>query len=245
MNLKNNVSTVDKTDQKNFDKIGDQWWDLDGPMKPLHDFNNIRIKFIKKVLEKHNFNSYKPFEKLNILDIGCGGGILTEPMARLGGNVTGLDSNQNAIKIAKKHAKKSSLRISYFSDNIQKFKPKNQYDVITCMEVVEHVTNLENFISEAKKYLKPNGFFIGSTINKSVSSFLLAIVTAEYIFNLLPKNTHQWQKFVTPKKLSEIFLRNNLLEFKFKGVIYNPFLRQWNFTNFNKVNYLFSVRKLK
>ena len=245
MNLKDNVSTVDKTDQKNFDKIKDRWWDLDGPMKPLHDFNKIRIKFIKKILGKHGFNSYKPFEKLSILDIGCGGGILTEPLARLGGIVTGLDSNQNAIKIAKEHAKKNSLKIRYFSDNVQKFKPKNQYDVITCMEVVEHVSNLENFIFEAKKYLKPNGFFIGSTISKSLSSFLLAIVAAEYFFNLLPKNTHHWQKFVSPKKLSEIFSRHDLLEFQVKGVIYNPFFRKWNFTSFDKVNYLFSVRKLK
>ena len=245
MKSKDNSSTVDKVDQKKFDKLKNNWWDTEGPMKALHHFNKVRINYIKQRLEKNSQNSFKPFSNIDILDIGCGGGILSEPLSRLGGNVTGLDSNKNAIAVAKKHSKENLLKIKYFAGDLNTFTSSKQYDLVTCMEVIEHVTDLDVFINEVKKFIKPGGYFIGSTISKSISSFLLAIVAAEYIFNLLPKKTHEWNKFVKPEILKEVLENHSFFEFHVSGVIYNPYFRDWNFSRFKKVNYLFSAKKLK
>ena len=245
MKSKDNSSTVDIDDQIKFDKLKNNWWNTEGPMKALHHFNKVRINYIKECLGEISQNSFKPFSNMDILDIGCGGGILSEPLSRLGGNVTGLDSNHNAISVAKKHSKENLLKIKYIADDLKNFTPSKQYDLVTCMEVIEHVTNLDVFINEVKKFVKPGGYFIGSTINKSVSSFLLAIVAAEYVFNLLPKKTHEWNKFVRPEILKEVLENRGFFEFHVSGAVYNPYLKDWYFSKFKKVNYLFSAKKLK
>ena len=245
MKSKNNSSTIDKADQIKFDKLKNNWWDTEGPMKALHHFNKVRINYIKECLGKFSQDSFKPFSNIDILDVGCGGGILSEPLSRLGGNVTGLDSNQSAIEVAKKHSKENVLKIKYFANDLSNFSSIKQYDLVTCMEVIEHVKNLNKFINEVKKFVKPGGYLIGSTISKSISSFLFAILAAEYVFNLLPKGTHEWNKFVKPKILKEVLVNQGFCKFHVNGVIYNPYLRDWNITRFKKVNYLFSAKKLK
>ena len=202
MKSKDNSSTVDKDDQIKFDKLKNNWWNTEGPMKALHHFNKIRINYIKKHLGKISQNSFKPFSNIDILDIGCG-------------------------------------------DDLKNFTSSKQYDLVTCMEVIEHVTNLDVFINEIKKFVKPGGHLIGSTINKSISSFLLAIVAAEYVFNLLPKKTHEWNKFVRPEILKEVLENQGFFECHVSGAVYNPYLKDWYFSKFKKVNYLFSAKKLK
>ena len=184
-----------------FDKLSDDWWKIDGSFSALHAFNFIRIKFIKETLNKSAVDNLK---NLKILDIGCGGGILSEPLARLGAKVTGVDENEKAIKVAINHAKKNKLNIKYKKINFNQINLNEKFDVILCMEVLEHVENVEMLISKVNKLLKPKGKFIGSTINKTINSYLLAIFMAENILEIVPKETHSWKKFIKPNFLKKI-----------------------------------------
>lgn len=244
MNSKKYSSTIDQNEQEKFDRLGKDWWNVKGPMQALHEYNFLRIDFLRRTLKIKQKNSFNPFSNMRFLDVGCGGGILTEPLKRLGAEIIGLDSNANLIKIASDHAKNNSLNITYINRKIENYFPNKKFDVILCMEVLEHVSNLEIFLNEIKRLLKYGGFFVGSTINKSLSSLFLAKITAEYILNLLPKGTHSWDKFITPKKLSQILKKKKFGEFKEQGTFYNPLLKKWSFTTFKKVNYLFSVQKI-
>ena len=234
MKRKNFKSTDDKT--KNlFDKLSNEWWDEDGSFKALHSYNIVRLGFIKKIINKS-------LKNLRILDVGCGGGILCEPLSRLGAIVTGIDSNEKAIRIAKKHAKEKNLKITYKNLELEQLKHE-KFDIITCMEVLEHIDDVERIISLSKTLLKKNGYFIGSTINKSLSSYLLALFVAENILNLVPKGTHEWKKLLRPNYLKKLFLQNNFHDFQTKGVQYNPFKNRWTYSNLTNINYLFSVSK--
>ncbi len=217
-----------------FDKLSDEWWDEDGSFKALHSFNIIRIDYIRKKLPNDSFKGLK------ILDIGCGGGILCEPLSRLGACVTGIDTNKKAIQIAKDHAKKKKLKISYKNINIDKINMKN-FDIITCMEVLEHVENFEHIISKSKNILKKNGLFFGSTINKTFASYIFALFFAEKILKIVPRGTHDWNKLVKPNYLKKVFLLNGFSDFQINGTIYNPFNNLWRYTNLSKINYMFSA----
>ena len=217
-----------------FDELSKDWWDEDGPFKALHSFNLIRINFIKDKIIK------KSFKGLKVLDIGCGGGLLCEPLSRLGADVTGIDNSEKAIKVAKNHAIKKKLKISYFNSELSILKDE-KYDLITCMEVLEHVDDVEKIILLSKKLLKKNGLFLGSTINKSIISYLLAICMAENIVKIVPKGTHEWSKLLKPNYLKKIFLKNDFYNFCTKGVIYNPLNNEWRYSNQTYINYLFSA----
>ena len=185
------ISTINKEEIEKFSSLAKEWWDQDGKFKPLHKFNPIRIEYIKEnVIKEFNIkNKKKPFSNLEILDIGCGGGLLTEPMYRLGGNLTGIDASKKNIKIATIHAKENSLKINYQCSSPEKFKTKKKFDVILNMEIVEHVDDLNLFIKSSSNLLKKGGIMFIATINKTLKSYIFAIIGAEYVLNWLPVGT--------------------------------------------------------
>jgi len=219
-----------------FDDLSDEWWNPKGPFGTLHRYNFVRIAYIKELLEVNKFK----LRNLRILDVGCGGGILTEPLSRLGAKVTGIDTNKKAINVAKEHAKKNNLQISYYNTSISEFMTTNKFDLITCMEVLEHVENINLIIKEIKRLLKKKGIFCGSTINKTYQSYILAIIVAENILKLLPKKTHEWEKFIKPSFLKKNLFLSGFVDFDLKGVIYNPLTKSWKFSRLENINYLFS-----
>ena len=224
-------------DNSIFDELATEWWKPDGSFRALHAFNFVRIKFIKDALKKRSINSIK---NLKILDIGCGGGILCEPLARLGAKVTGIDENKKAIEAAKKHSKKNKLKINYKVLSYDEIKLNEKFDVILSMEVLEHIDDIGILISNSKKLLKKNGIFLGSTINKTLSSYLLAIVFAENILRLVPKKTHIWSKFIKTNRIKKELILNNFKNIYFQGVIYNPINKQWKTIKDCSVNYMFA-----
>ncbi len=232
-------NTINKEEIEKFSRLAEEWWDPEGKFKPLHKFNPIRIEYLKNdiIKEFKIKNKKKPFSNLEILDIGCGGGLLSEPMYRLGGKITGVDASKKNINIAKIHAKKNNLNINYIC-SIPENLPKRKYDIILNMEVVEHVNDLELFIKSCSNLLKKNGIMYVATINKTIKSYLLAIIGAEYILNWLPVGTHDWFKFVEPKELKIICKKNKLIEKEINGMNYNILLDKWSLGNNTDVNYI-------
>ena len=212
------MTSVNKKEIDKFSKMANEWWDPEGKFKPLHKFNPTRIKYIKENII-NNFklkNKFRPLSGINILDIGCGGGLLSEPMSRLGANVVGIDASLNNIKVAKHHLKKSKLNIKYFNCSPENLKTSKKFDVILNMEIVEHVENVDIFIKQSSKFLKKNGIMFVATLNQTLKSYLFAIVGAEYVLRWLPIGTHEWDKFLKPKNLINICQKNSL---KLKKII--------------------------
>ena len=242
--MKIKLSTIDDKDKEFFDTVHSQWWNKNGPFQPLHAFNEVRIKYIREIIIKKSIkNSLKPLEGLRILDFGCGGGILTEPLARLGAKMTGIDSVNKTIQVAKKHAIDHGLEINYLNLDIVDLDPKLKFDVIICMEVLEHISNFEFFFQSINKHLKKSGILIGSTINKTASSLVFAKFLAEYVLKILPAGTHQWKKFVTPSKLKKFLFVNNFDFIDFQGSFYNPVNKKWKLIDSISINYFFSALK--
>ena len=240
------MSTIDKIEIEKFSKLADDWWNPEGKFRPLHLFNPVRIKFIKEKLIYHfklNSNKQKPLERLKILDIGSGGGLLCEPLYRLGADVTGIDAANKNIEVAKLHAKEMDLNIKYIHSSPEKINLKNQFDVILCMEVVEHVSNVELFIEKCSRLIKKNGIIFISTINKNLKSYAFAILGAEYILRWLPIGTHDWNKFLTPKDLENIAIKNTLRLDETVGIKYNIFFKKWSTSADTSVNYLSAFLK--
>jgi 2-polyprenyl-6-hydroxyphenyl methylase/3-demethylubiquinone-9 3-methyltransferase len=239
------MSTVNKKEIEKFSKMAAEWWDPSGKFKPLHKFNPIRIKYIKENI----INSFKlkakqrPLEKINILDIGCGGGLLSEPMTRLGANVTGIDASSKNISIAKLHAKKNKLKINYLCSSPEKLKIKKKFDVILNMEIVEHVEDINFFINSCSKLLKKNGLMFVATLNKTLKSYIFAIVGAEYVLRWLPIGTHDWEKFVRPEDLKKILSKNNLKLEKLEGMNFNIIKDEWTVSSDTSINYI--VKSIK
>ena len=234
------MSTVNKKEIEKFSKIASEWWDPKGKFKPLHKFNPIRIKYIKENIIQ-NFklkNNNIPLKGVNILDIGCGGGLLSEPMCRLGANVTGIDASMKNINIAKIHAKKDNLKINYLCSSPEKLKIKKKFDVILNMEIIEHVEDIQFFLNSCSKLLKKNGVMFVATINKTLKSYIFAIVGAEYILRWLPIGTHEWEKFVKPKDLENILKQNNLSLNRLDGMHFNIIKDEWNVSKDLSVNYI-------
>ena len=234
------MSSVNKKEIEKFSKMAAEWWDPEGKFKPLHKFNPIRIKYIKdNIIYSLKLKSKKrPLEKINILDIGCGGGLLSEPMARLGANVTGIDASDKNIKIAKLHAKKNKLNINYFCSSPEKLKTKKKYDVILNMEIIEHVEDINFFIKSCSKLLKKNGLMFVATLNKTLKSYVFAIIGAEYVLRWLPIGTHDWEKFVKPEDLKNILSKNNLKIEKIDGMNFDIFKDEWNISKDTSINYI-------
>ena len=234
------MNTVNKKEIEKFSKMADEWWDPNGKFKPLHKFNPIRIKYIRdNIIDNFKLKSGpKPLNKIDILDIGCGGGLLSEPINRLGANVTGIDASIKNIKIAKLHAKENGLNINYICSSPEKLKIKKKFDVVLNMEIVEHVEDIDFFLKSCSKLLKKNGLMFVATINKTLKSYVFAIVGAEYILGWLPIGTHEWEKFVKPEELKYILKKNNLLLSKLDGMNFNIIKNKWIVSKDTSVNYI-------
>jgi len=242
--MKNN--TINKKEIEKFSKIAEEWWNPNGKFKPLHKFNPIRIKYIKEniVNDFKIKNKVKPLHGLNILDIGCGGGLLSEPMARLGGNIIGIDASEKNIQVAKHRLEKTKLNIKYLNVTPENFKTNQKFDVILNMEVVEHVDNLNVFMNKSSKFLKKSGIMFIATLNQTLKSYLFAIIGAEYILRWLPIGTHEWNKFVKPENLIKICRKNSLSLKKIDGVKFNPIYDQWNISSDKSINYISKFLKV-
>ena len=234
------MSSVNKKEIEKFSKMASEWWDPNGKFKPLHKFNPIRIKYIKDNITSHFKlkNKNKPLLGVNILDIGCGGGLLSEPMCRLGAEVTGIDASPKNIEIAKLHSKKNKLKINYLCLSPEKLKIKKKFDVILNMEIIEHVEDIDLFLKSCSDLLKKNGIMFIATINKTLKSYIFAIVGAEYVLRWLPIGTHEWEKFVKPEDLKKILLKNNLYLNKLDGMKFNIIKDEWNISKDLSVNYI-------
>ena len=239
------MTTVNKKEIEKFSNMAEEWWDPNGKFKPLHKFNPIRIKYIKEnIIEQFKReNKVKPLSGINILDIGCGGGLLSEPMCRLGANITGIDASIKNIKIAKLHANKKGLKINYICSSPEKLKITKKFDVILNMEIVEHVEDISLFLKSCSKLLKKNGLMFVATINKTLKSYIFAIVGAEYVLRWLPIGTHEWEKFVKPEDLKKILNKNNLSLKKFDGMHFNIIKDEWSITKDLSVNYIAKFKK--
>jgi 2-polyprenyl-6-hydroxyphenyl methylase / 3-demethylubiquinone-9 3-methyltransferase len=239
--MNSNSSTVDKIEVEKFSKLAKDWWNPNGKFKPLHVFNPLRIKFIKEKLISYfklNPNDLEPLKKIDILDIGCGGGLLCEPLKRLGAEITGIDASQNNIEVAKLHAKEMSLNINYIHSSPEKFKFKNKFDVILNMEVVEHVADVNLFINNCSNLIKKDGIMFVATINKNLKSYLFAILGAEYILRWLPIGTHNWENFLSPQDLEIIAIKNNFNSDEVCGMKFNLLHKKWYKSKDSSVNYI-------
>ena len=234
------MTSVNKKEIDKFSKMANEWWDPEGKFKPLHKFNPTRIKYIKENII-NNFklkNKSKPLSGIKILDIGCGGGLLSEPMSRMGANVTGIDASDKNIKIAKLHSKKNKLKINYLCSSPEKLKTMKKFDVILNMEIVEHVEDIDFFLKSCSKLLKKNGLMFVATINKTLKSYIFAIVGAEYVLRWLPIGTHEWEKFVKPEDLKKILMKYDLSLNKLEGMNFNIIKDEWSISRDLSVNYI-------
>ena len=236
--MKNN--TINKKEIEKFSKIAEEWWNPNGKFKPLHKFNPIRISYLKENIIKTFKLDHKkiPLKNVKILDIGCGGGLLSEPFCRLGADVTAIDASKKNIEVAKLHAKKNNLKIDYICTSPEKFKIQNQFDVILNMEIVEHVEDVKFFLKSCSKLLKKNGIMFVATLNKTLKSYIFAIVGAEYVLRWLPIGTHEWEKFLKPEDLVSIQKENDLLVEKVDGMKFNILTDQWSLSRDKSINYI-------
>ena len=238
-------STINKKEIEKFSKIASQWWDPNGKFKPLHNFNPIRIEYIKNSIVKHFKikSSSRPLKKINLLDIGCGGGLLSEPLCKLGANIVGIDASIKNIEVAKFHAKKSGLKINYICSSPEKLEVKKKFDVVLNMEIVEHVEDINLFIKKSSELLKKNGLMFVATLNKTLKSFIFGIIGAEYILRWLPIGTHDWEKFVKPEYLISKAKDYKLNLMDVSGLKFDLLLNEWKLSNDKSVNYIAKFKK--
>jgi len=237
--------TINKKEIDKFSKLADEWWDPEGKFKPLHNFNPVRLRYIKDtIIKKFGNRSEKlPLKDIKILDIGCGGGLLSEPLSRLGATVTGIDASERNIKIAKMHLKKSKLDINYYCSSPESFEAKEKFDVVLNMEIVEHVDNVDFFLLKSSELLKKDGLMFIATLNKTLKSYVFAIIGAEYILKWLPIGTHDWNKFLKPDDLINICKNNSLNLNNLIGVKFDILKNEWIVSNDKSINYLAQFSK--
>jgi len=229
--MKNN--TINKKEIEKFSRIAEEWWNPNGKFKPLHKFNPIRIEYIKEnIIKTLKLNDKKkPLEKISILDIGCGGGLLSEPMCRMGAEVTGIDASIQNINVAKIHSKNNNLKIEYICTSPEKLRTNKKFDIILNMEIVEHVENVDFFLKSCSNLLKKNGIMFVATLNKTLKSYIFAIIGAEYILKWLPIGTHEWEKFVKPEDLVNVLKKNNLRLERLDGMKFNLITDEWKLSS--------------
>ena len=240
------TTTINKEEIQKFSKLADEWWDVNGKFKPLHMFNPIRIEYITDKIKQHfkiNADNLNYLKGLNILDIGCGGGLISEPMARLGGRVTGIDASEKNIKVAKIHAKNNELKINYLNKSPEELENKDKFDIILNLEIVEHVDNVGLYIESCYNLLKKDGLMFTATLNRSFMSYLKAIIGAEYIMRWLPIGTHDWNKFLKPEELEKLLQDKKFSIVEIKGLEFNPLLNKWKKSNNLSVNYIIASSK--
>jgi len=235
------MTTINKEEIQKFSKLADEWWDVNGKFKPLHMFNPIRIEYILNEITKHfklNQDRKLILKNLEILDIGCGGGLISEPMSRLGANVTGIDAAEKNIRVASLHSKKNKLKINYLNKSPEQLKEKEKFDIILNLEIVEHVDNLDLYLQSCYDLLKKNGLMFTATINRTLTSYVKAIIGAEYVLRWLPIGTHDWNKFVKPEELQSKLTDKKFLTNNIKGLEFNPFFNKWKKSDNLSVNYI-------
>ncbi len=234
------TNTINKKEIEKFSRIAEEWWDPAGKFKPLHKFNPIRISYIKEnIINTFKLkNKKKPLENVKILDIGCGGGLLSEPMYRLGAKVYGIDASDKNINVAKLHAEKNDLDINYICTSPENFKTELKFDVILNMEIVEHVEDVNFFLKSCSKLLRKNGIMFVATLNKTLKSYIFAIIGAEYILRWLPIGTHEWEKFIKPEDLTDILKNYDLKLDKLNGMKFNIIKDEWNLSDDKSINYI-------
>ncbi len=240
------MSTINKDEIQKFSNLADEWWDVNGKFKPLHMFNPIRIDYILDEISKHfkiDRNDTQFLKQLKILDIGCGGGLISEPMANLGASVTGIDASEKNIKVASIHSKKNNLKISYINKSPEQLNEKEKFDVILNLEIVEHVDNIDLYLQSCFNLLKKDGLMFTATLNRTFSSYFKAIIGAEYILRWLPIGTHDWNKFVKPEELQKKLSDISFTFVDIKGLEFNPILRKWKKSENLSVNYIICSSK--
>ena len=239
------LDTLDKDEIIQFSKLADDWWNEEGSMSFLHAMSKVRTRYIKESII-HNLQVSKnkrPLEGVEILDIGCGGGIASEPLARMGAKLTSIDESKELIRIAKLHAKAMHLDIKYRHSNIEEMlKNKKKYDVVVALELLEHVNNISYFCKMLAKLIKPNGLIIISTINRSLLSKMIVIKIAENILKKIPVGTHNYKKFIRPIEIENYFNIEGLNMFDLKGMVWDPF-RNWRLSNNTSINYILTLKK--
>jgi 2-polyprenyl-6-hydroxyphenyl methylase/3-demethylubiquinone-9 3-methyltransferase len=240
-------STVDQAEVERFSALAEEWWDPRGKMAPLHKFNPVRLGYIRDRAAEHFGRDPKKLDclkGLRVLDIGCGGGLLSEPLARLGASMVGVDPSERNVEVAKLHAEQSDLQIAYRSSTAEQLSADGEkFDLVLAMEVVEHVADVPLFVRSCGDMVKPGGMMIAATLNRTLKSFALAIVGAEYILRWLPPGTHQWDKFVTPNELEIAMEQAGLSVTDERGVVYNPLADAWRLSSDTDVNYMLAAEK--
>jgi len=234
-------STVDPAEIAKFSKLSEQWWDPKGKMAPLHKINPLRLTYIRDAACRkfeRNVKSLNCLSSLRILDIGCGAGLLCEPLTRLGAQVIGVDPSASNIAAARLHADRGHLSIDYRCTTVEEMDVRERFDIVLAMEVVEHVSDVGMFLNRCAAMLKPGGLMVVSTLNRNWKSFALAIVGAEYVLRWLPRGTHQWEKFVTPDELARHLHDNRLTIAEQTGVVYSPLADRWSLSSDMDVNYM-------
>jgi 2-polyprenyl-6-hydroxyphenyl methylase/3-demethylubiquinone-9 3-methyltransferase len=247
LSIKNSGSTIDQDELDKFSDMAEEWWDKNGKFKPLHKLNPVRISYIRDSLcQYYNLDnkSQYPLKNLNILDIGCGGGLISEPMSKLGASVTAIDPIEKNINIAKIHAEKSKLNINYICQTIEDFSCQNQnkFDIILNLEAIEHVKNPQNFIQLSQNCLNNNGIMFISTINRNIKSFFFTIIGAEYFLRWLPIGTHDWKKFFKPSEILQICENCDLKFLDSKGFEFNILKNEWFLSENLDINYISSFK---
>ncbi|WP_319532769.1 bifunctional 2-polyprenyl-6-hydroxyphenol methylase/3-demethylubiquinol 3-O-methyltransferase UbiG [uncultured Cohaesibacter sp.] len=235
-------STIDEAEVARFSAMAAEWWSPTGKFRPLHKFNPTRVAYIRETLVEHfelDPRALQPLKDLRILDIGCGGGLLCEPLCRMGADIVGVDASETNIAIASTHADETGLAIDYRADTSEALAAAGEtFDVVLAMEVVEHVADIELFLQSSASMVKPGGLMIVATLNRTLKSHALAIIGAEYILRWLPIGTHQWEKFVTPDELERAMAPSGLTLVERVGVTYNPLTDKWSRSTDLDVNYM-------
>ena len=236
------TSSVDSAEIERFSRLASTWWDPRGPMAPLHKLNPVRLGYIRDKATAHFGRDPKKLDclkGLRMLDIGCGAGILSEPLARLGATMVGADPSEENIAVASAHAEDNGVEADYRATTAEALAAANEkFDLVLAMEVVEHVNDVPEFVATCASMVKPGGLMIAATLNRTLKSFALAIVGAEYVLRWLPRGTHQWDKFVTPQELESAIESTSLNVTGERGVIYNPFADRWQLSSDMDVNYM-------
>ncbi len=243
-----NLSTVDQSEIEKFAAIADDWWDPDGKFKPLHQLNETRLKFIRQQSCGHfakDDNTLSPLTGLSVIDVGCGGGLISEPMARLGGQVTGIDAASANIEVARLHAAEGGLSIDYRCTTAEEEAASGrQHDLVLALEIIEHVADVDIFLASLGRLVKPGGGLFLSTLNRTPKAFLMAIVGAEYVLRWLPRGTHDWQRFVKPSEMTRPLRRSGLKVSAMSGLVYNPLADRWHLDERDlDVNYILFAKK--
>ena len=254
MNRTATSATIDEEEIRKFTSMADEWWNPAGKFKPLHNLNPVRLAYIRNAIEQHILSGKKkstaktpppPLKGITILDVGCGGGLICEPLAQLGAEVTGIDAGEENIRIASLHARKTGVNITYRHDSVEHLADEDKrFDVVLNLEVLEHVADVNSFLHASAKIVKPGGIMIMATLNRTVKSYALGIVGAEYILRWLPRGTHDWHKFLKPSEIYTHLEDTDITVNEVRGVSYHPVTDSWSLSDDTAVNYLMLGKKV-